>query len=456
MAPGKSSRQGDVLKKHVALLEWSKSIRVKIPALHFKARHEMAVAGFGGRFSMSILKFLRLHTWQPFDMPCIEDVVKPGYECWVLPFAFEHAVVQAALCHEHCVVANGDQLQHKSHALGLTANSFLLCCLALSSWKAETNNRKLLNLFSPCFTVADEDQKIVIVSQPSNRNPERAVLTSRFRSFVAEQGLSAKDFECVSFNCISVTYAHAGPDAVVGGPASAEIATLSHRGPLGPLGQLPRSAAQRLLAFLCSGPGRCQASGELRLGDASHCPCRILRAAFPLVALNMRHNFGMSPVAVIQGGRGPSGVWVLPAMGDTVVRDGYRLVFLPFRGCLHGSQEANQSTSPPDRLAGPISMLAEGRPRGWVCIDPLTDCVFSTLWDLPVGLAMGFEQEPQRLADVAQNQNMLGGRDMKDVEGWHRQTWERVLSLPLHRVPLNRTCNPELNEEGEDNAMEFR
>ena len=44
--------------------------------------------------------------------------------------------------------------------------------------------------------------------------------------------------------------------------------------------------------------------------------------------MDMRHNFHVSPVAVVHGGHGPLGVWEIPERHTTVVFPNDRLVFL--------------------------------------------------------------------------------------------------------------------------------
>eukprot|EP00415_Alexandrium_ostenfeldii_P000015 UN0015 len=64
------------------------------------------------------------------------------------------------------------------------------------------------------------------------------------------------------------------------------------------------------------------------IGSMQVLECMRTAERHSLRALNMRHTFGISPVAVVHGNPKDGGQWELPERGETVVRPGDHLVFL--------------------------------------------------------------------------------------------------------------------------------
>eukprot|EP00931_Biecheleriopsis_adriatica_P046705 TRINITY_DN26843_c0_g1_i2.p1 TRINITY_DN26843_c0_g1~~TRINITY_DN26843_c0_g1_i2.p1 ORF type:complete len:386 (-),score=67.33 TRINITY_DN26843_c0_g1_i2:26-1054(-) len=256
----------------------------------------------------------------------------------------------------------GDQelLQNaRSKLEGSTLASFTVQVLVLlfAHWRVEVNNSKLLRPFSHRFRVRSSEQQHIEFLNPEGSNE------TDFKEFVEK---FTAEHKLVSFDAYAVEYG--GPDAVIGSPRCSHDETIKRGRARQLLGRMLFPMAETLLQLL----------GEFLTEDFKGWQF-VIRSAFPLVSLNMRHIFGISAKAVILGGSGASGVWVMPEEGTTVVRRSYRLVFL-YEGAEHGSQERKDMQ---EGLAGPLTMLAENRLCSWTCKDPWTGKTHNNLWDLP-------------------------------------------------------------------------
>lgn len=328
MAPGSGERRLALLKQHKKSLEWfayhtlpghRQSCRVKLPAIFAKVSREIAVKDCS-KLGISVLKVRRYKPRQIFDYPCVDDRMRPGDTCWVQPKSCTSIVIHPIAC----PVAVEMVLQRIRYAQRATKTSAMHLVLAFAHWRVEVNNSKLLHLFYHCFKVGNAESQTMLLTSP-DANAGKAVEISRlFHDFM---GMYTAEAKVVSFDAYSVRYD--GPDAVIGSPHCAQHET-NRRNRANQncrLGSMLFPVAKIVL----------QALGEF-LGNELHWQL-VIRSAFPLVSLNMRHIFGISAKAVIMGGGGASGVWVMPEEGTTVVRRSYRLVFL-YEQAEHGSQES--------------------------------------------------------------------------------------------------------------------